>query len=170
MFHLSRCWFVAGGWPQSLHLPYSAQAGIHSVSVAFHCMVALRVGVAVCCVRFCVCILNNLTMLWNCIGSMWIWIRIRIPYFWSMRIRKWIRIKILGFDDQKLENIYSWKKNNFGSKSAIFISLGSIKNVQTKGEGIFFTFVGHFCPPRSGSVLIMRIRIQPTKMNADPDL
>jgi hypothetical protein len=72
-------------------------------------VVALRVGVAVCCVRFCVCILNNLTVLW-----------IRIGFsadpdtdpdlaFLSMRIR--IRIRIQGFDDQILENICSWRRN-----------------------------------------------------------
>jgi hypothetical protein len=34
-------------------------------------------------------------------------IRIRIQRFWSIRIR----IQIQGFDDQKLEKIYDWKKN-----------------------------------------------------------
>jgi hypothetical protein len=34
---------------------------------------------------------------------------------------------------------------------------------------LFFTFVGHFGHPGSGSVFPVRIQIQPTKMNADPD-
>ncbi len=78
-------------------------------------------------------------------------------------------IRIKGFDDQKLEKIYSRKKIFFLiSKIAIYLSLGLHKgrpsyrrslhpqkrtSSTSKHEisSLFPTFVGHFCPPRSGS-------------------
>jgi hypothetical protein len=72
-----------------------------------------------------------------------------------------------------------------GSKIAIYLSLGlhkgrpsyrrslhpSKENIWHFKTGIFFTFEGHLGPPgsRSGSCpMRIQIRIQPTKMNADP--
>ncbi len=70
---------------------------------------------------------------------------------------------------------YSWKKNLifFLSKTAIYLSLGLYKvcpryrrRLQLTKEAIqhfktwiFSTFVGHFCPPGSGSGFRIRIRI-----------
>ncbi len=99
---------------------------------------------------------SNIHCFRQCCGSALvstrIWIGIRIQHFLSLRIR----IQIQGFDDQNLEKICSWK--------IIYIS----SNFKT---WIFFTFVGHFSPPRSGSVFPMRIliRLQLTKIIADPD-
>ncbi len=84
----------------------------------------------------------------------------------------WIPIRVQDLDDQKLKEMYSWKKvwYFYDKKIAIFLSLGlSIKDVQAKGEAfspkkgtsstskheileLFPNFVGHFCPPGSGSV------------------
>ncbi len=87
-------------------------------------------------------------------------------------------IRIQGFNDQKLKKNNSWKKNLifFGSKTAIYLSLGLHKvcpgyrrilqltkeAIQHFKTWIFSTFVGHFCPPGSGSgsVFKLRIRIQ----------
>ena len=83
-------------------------------------------------------------------------------------------IRIQGFDDQKLEKIYSWKKFFFRSKTTVYLSLGLHKgrpsnrrSLQLSKENIrhfkiwnfliFSTFVGHFCPPGSGSGLRTRI-------------
>jgi hypothetical protein len=49
------------------------------------------------------------------------------------------------------------------------------KSSSLKGEHLalqclnFLNFVGHFCHPGSESVYKMRIQIQPTKKNADPE-
>jgi hypothetical protein len=56
-----------------------------------------------------------------------------------------IRIQIQGFDDQKLENIYSGKKvvqekSSFFNREHI-----AARNLDS------FTFMGHFWPPGSGS-------------------
>ncbi len=74
------------------------------------------------------------------------WINLYIPYVWSVfRIRKQIRIqhfrlnidpdpiRIQGFDEQKLEKIYSWKRNLifFWSKITTY---ASIQDVQTAEE------------------------------------
>ncbi len=91
-------------------------------------------------------------------------------------------IRIQGFDGQRLEKIYNWKKNYiFWSKTALYLFLGihkgrsSYRSLHPSKENILhlktwisFTFVGHFEPPGSGSVLPMRIRIQPTNTNSDP--
>ncbi len=85
-------------------------------------------------------------------------------------------IRIQGFNDQKLKKNNSWKKkkNFLWSKTAIYLSLGLHKvcpgyrrSLQLTKEAIqhfktwiFSTFVGHFCPPGSGSVFKLRIRIQ----------
>ncbi len=76
----------------------------------------------------------------------------------------------------------------FGSKIAILLSLGlheglpsgrrsllPSKEISSTSKheilSLFSFFVGHFCPPGSGSALGIRIsvRIQPIKINADPD-
>ncbi len=100
--------------------------------------------------------------------------------FLTMRIQIRTGIQILGFDDQKLEKIYSWKK------IAIYLSQGLPKgrpsyrrSLQPSKENIchfktwiFFAFVFHFCFTGSGSrsVFPMRIPIpiHPTKINVDP--
>jgi hypothetical protein len=96
---------------------------------------------------------------YQCCGSalvsMRIRIRIRIQHFLSMRIR----IQIQGFDDQKLAKIYSW---NYFEKIAICFMLGHYKGRRSYRRSlhpskehfetwIFFTFVGHFGPPGTGS-------------------
>ncbi len=83
-----------------------------------------------------------------------------------------------------------WFQCGFGNGSSIFGQCGSgsrslgrhkrhlsfsrslhpsKENIWHLKTWIFFTFVGYFGPPGSGSVFPMRIRIQMTKMNADPD-
>jgi len=84
---------------------------------------------------------------------------------------KWIRIQ--GFDDQKLKKKYSWifLYIFFGSKIAIYLSLGDLKwrpsyrrSLQpskkehpalqkSEIDWLSSIFVGHFCPPGSGSNL-----------------
>jgi hypothetical protein len=48
----------------------------------------------------------------------------------------------------------------------------SNENIQPSKQlisSLFFSFLmGHFCPPGSGTAFPMQIRIQPTKINADP--
>ncbi len=86
----------------------------------------------------------------------------------------WIPIRIQGFHDQKMEKNFSWKKKNFfGSKTTIYryLSLGLHKerssyrrSLQISKEAIqhfkawtfkkISTFVGHFCPPGSGSATL----------------
>jgi hypothetical protein len=97
-------------------------------------------------------------------------IRIQLP----LRIR--IQFRIQGFDDQKLVKIYSWEfLYIFLSKIAIYLSRGLPKagesfNPQkrtsstSKHENSLLSsiFVGHFCPPGSGSG-------SATQINADPD-
>ncbi len=80
------------------------------------------------------------------------------------------RIRIQGFNDQKLKKNYSWKKIKifFWSKTAIYLSLvlhevcpNYRRSLQLTKEAIQHlktwtlkknsTFVGHFCPPGSGS-------------------
>ncbi len=76
------------------------------------------------------------------------WINLYIPYVWSVfRIRNQIRIRIQhfrlkidpdsiriqGFDDQKLEKIYSWNRNFIFFWSRI-TTYASIKDVQTAEE------------------------------------
>jgi hypothetical protein len=87
-------------------------------------------------------------------------------------------IWIQGFNDQKMKKKITAEKNyiNLGSKTTIYLSLASIKNVQVTEEDFrsqkrpsntskheplikFPTFVGHFCPPGSGSGFRIRIRI-----------
>jgi hypothetical protein len=76
-------------------------------------------------------------------------------------------IGIQGFNDQKMEEKITAKKNFFGSKTTIYLSKASIKNIQVTEE-VFSsqkrlsntskhdilkknsTFVGNFCPPGSG--------------------
>ncbi len=56
---------------------------------------------------------------------------------WFNTVRIWIRIQIQGFDDQKLENIYSWEFFRFIffiSKIAIYLSLVLPKDAQATGE------------------------------------
>ncbi len=53
------------------------------------------------------------------------WIQIRIQYFKWFRIR--IRIRIQGFDDQKLKKIQLEKNLSFWSKIAIYLYLGLLK-------------------------------------------
>ncbi len=79
-------------------------------------------------------------------------------------------IRIQGFNDQKLQKKFSWKKKNFWPKTAIYLSLGLHKvrpsyrrslplskvkrghpTLQNMNVKIFSTFVGNFCPPGSGS-------------------
>jgi hypothetical protein len=79
-------------------------------------------------------------------------------------------IRIQGFDDPKLIEIYNWKKKKFfGSKTTIYLSLDFRKgrpsyrrSLQPSKENIqhliknmkflnFFLLLGKFCPPVSGS-------------------
>ncbi len=85
-------------------------------------------------------------------------------------------IRIQGFNDQKLKKNNSWKKNLifFWSKTEIYLSLGLHKvcpgyrrSLQLTKEAIqhfktwiFSTFVGHFCPPWSGSGSVFKLRIR----------
>jgi hypothetical protein len=85
-------------------------------------------------------------------------------------------IRIQGFNGQKLKKNNSWKKKKkfFGSKTAIYLSLGLHKvcpgyrrSLQLTKEAIqhfktwiFSTFVGHFCPPGSGSGSVFKLRIR----------
>jgi hypothetical protein len=90
-----------------------------------------------------------------------------------------IRIQIQGFDDQKLGKITADK--NFLIKKLPFSA--SIKDIQATGEvfipqkrtsgtsklkfsSLLWVIFG---PLGFGCVFPMRIRIQPTKMNKDPD-
>ncbi len=89
-----------------------------------------------------------------------------------------IRIRIQSFNDQKLKKNYSWKKVKFffDQKLQFTYPKASIKNVQVTEEAYssqmrpsntskreflkkISTFVGHFCPPGSGSGSRIRIRI-----------
>ncbi len=47
----------------------------------------------------------------------------------------------------------------------------NIQHLKHEISSFFSVFKGHFCPPGSGSesAFSMRIRVQPTKINADPD-
>ncbi len=103
----------------------------------------------------------------HCCGSALVSVRIGIRHFLSMRIR--IRIRIQSFDDQKFEKIYH--RNFFlffWSKIATY-PWGSIKDVQATEEVIIpqkrtsSTSTLYFWPSW------IWIRIQPTKMNANPD-
>jgi hypothetical protein len=77
-----------------------------------------------------------------------------------------------GFDDQKLKKIYSWKFNFYflDQKLQFTYPYASIKDAQATGEAfslqkrtsstskhenslLFSIFVGHFCPPGSGSAI-----------------
>ncbi len=79
-----------------------------------------------------------------------------------------IRIRFQGSNDQKLENIYSWKKDKifFDQKLQFTNPYASIKDVQATGEAFSpqkrtsstskheiskLFFVGHFCGPGCGS-------------------
>ncbi len=84
-------------------------------------------------------------------------------------------IRFQGFNDQIFKKNYSWKKNYIfsWSKTAIYLSLGLHKvcpgyrrSLQLTKEAIqhfktwiFSPFVGHFCPPGSGSGFRIRIGI-----------
>ncbi len=109
---------------------------------------------------------------------LWPVLWIRIQHYWSMRIR------IGGYDDQNLKEVR--QKNFFWQKIAIYLSYASIKGVQATEEVFtlkrehpasqnfeFLHFCGYpdFCTPGSGSAFptLLRIQIQPTKMNADLD-
>ncbi len=88
-----------------------------------------------------------------------------------------LRMQNLCFEDQKFKTNYSWKKiTSFGSKTTSDLSLclhkgrpsyrrsfqlskESIQHFKTWNFLIFSTFVGHFCPPGSGSGFRIRIRI-----------
>ncbi len=85
-------------------------------------------------------------------------------------------IRIQGFNDQKLKKNNSWKKNKnfFWSITVIYLSLGLHKAcpgyrrslqltkeaIQHFNTWIFSTFVGHFCPPGSGSGSLFKLRIR----------
>jgi hypothetical protein len=59
---------------------------------------------------------------YQCLGSLFIW------YGSGSSTLVWIPIRIQGFDEQKLEKIYSWKNSFFlGSKTTFYISLGLYK-------------------------------------------
>ncbi len=95
------------------------------------------------------------------------------------RVWCWRPIRIQGFNDQKLEKITAkiFLLFFFISKTAIYLSLGLHKvcpsyrrSLQFSKEAIqhfktwtftklLSTFVGHFCPPGSGSGFRIRIRI-----------
>jgi hypothetical protein len=92
-------------------------------------------------------------------------IRIRIKHFW-LNTHPY-PIQIQGFDDQKWEKIYRWKKKLwyfFKEKKLIYFSLGpsiKVKPSTLKREhptlqsmkfiNFFSIFVGRFCPPESVS-------------------
>jgi hypothetical protein len=114
------------------------------------------------------------------IGFKRIRIWIRIQHFRSMRI------KIQGFHKQseknscfliikKLQFTGTYPKASVEDNRAIREAFSPQKRTSSTSElkfsSLFSNFWGHFCPPgsRSGSTLPMRIRIQPTKINADPD-
>ncbi len=102
--------------------------------------------------------------------------RFRIQYFLSMRIqiRFWIRIN-KGFDDQKLEKVYSWKYLHFLDQKLKFsYPYASIKDVKIQEKSFSLerehltlqnlNFL-HFC----GSFWPSWIRIQIRIPSADPD-
>ncbi len=61
-------------------------------------------------------------------------IRIQIQHFRLNTNPDADPVRIQGFDDQKFTKIYSWKKICFASKTTIYLSLGSIKDVQVTKE------------------------------------
>ncbi len=78
-------------------------------------------------------------------------------------------IRIQGFNDQKLKKNNSWKNCNLPiprppqSMSRLQKKPPAHKRqeaIQHFKTWIFSTFAGHFCPPGSGSVFKLRIRIQ----------
>ncbi len=91
------------------------------------------------------------------------WPSVRFSVSWLL-----IRIRIQGFDEQKLKKVYSWY---FFSKIAIYWSLSlhkghpryrrslqhSKENKHPALQKISIS-VGHFCPPGSGSGLLIRIQ------------
>jgi hypothetical protein len=103
-------------------------------------------------------------------GSVFIW------YGSGSSILGWIPIRIRGFWWPKREKFYIWKFFLL-SKTNIYLSLGLHKgrlrykrSLQLSKENIqhfrheisyfFSTFVGHFCPPGSGSGFRIRILIR----------
>ncbi len=116
---------------------------------------------------------NLLSGLWIRIDLVRIRIRIRIQHLILLRIRIpmriWIQFQIQGFDDQQLKKMCSWKfLYIFLSKMQFTYPRASLKDAQTTGEAfypqkrtsdtskhenslLFSIFVGHFCPPGSGS-------------------
>ncbi len=106
--------------------------------------------------------------------SMKIWIRIltqnffvnKDPRFW------WTKIWRKKIKTAEIKSILSLIKNcnllipRFPYRTSKLQE----KSSSLQKTWIFITFVGHFGPPGSGSVFLMRIQIQimPTKMNADP--
>ncbi len=68
----------------------------------------------------------------------------------------------------KLVKFYIWKKKHFRSKNVIYLSLGSMKDVQAIGEpSSSYSKREHLFYQLFWSSWI-RIRIQPTKIYADP--
>ncbi len=102
--------------------------------------------------------------------------------FGSALVSMRIRIRNQGFDNQKLEKIYSWKKLYFFDEKLqfMYLSLGLHKErpsttnrrlhtFKTERPGLqnmkflnFFLFLWLFLPSW------IQIRIQPTKINVDP--
>ena len=105
-----------------------------------------------------------------------------------MRIRNTFQFQILGFDDQKLEKIYSWKFNFYflDQKLPFTYPQASTKDAQSTGEAfspqkrtsitskhensvLFFYFCGSFLP---SWIRIRNLNADPdpaTQINADPD-
>ncbi len=86
----------------------------------------------------------------------------RIQHFWSIRIRMRIQTLMQGFGDHKFWKLCSWiyiylyflnkKCNLLFLRPSYRRSLHPTKdNIQHFKTWHFFTFVGHFCPPGSGS-------------------
>jgi hypothetical protein len=104
-----------------------------------------------------------------------LWIRIsfnpdRDPAFLLMRIR--IRIRIQKKFTAENFNFFDKNCNLLIPRPPYRTSKLQEKSSSLKREHLalqsFLNFVGHFGPPGSGSGFPMRIRIQPTKINADP--
>ncbi len=103
-------------------------------------------------------------------------IRIRIQHFRLNTDPDPDPIRIQGFNNQKLEKNFSLKENYifFGSKTTIYLSLGLHKErpsyrrslqIKTWTFNNFSTFVGHFCPPGSGSGSATQLRSVQKKIN-----
>ncbi len=88
-----------------------------------------------------------------------------------------VSVRTQSFNDQVSEKIYS-KNKYFFIKIAIYLFLGSSnyrrslhpskENIQHFKTWNFFTYVGKFCLPGSGSWSAFPMRFRPTKINANP--